>query len=255
MSQATPTSADNRQTVICLKWGDRYGPEYVNRLFNMVSRNTSRPLRFVCLADDRTGINDEIEVLDMPPFDLPEKMRFHPFRRMFLFDKVVADLSGTVLHLDLDLLITGSIDPLFDNQPESPFIVAENWTQIGQGIGNMSVFRYKIGTLTKVWERFRPDPMAMMDKYRNSQTFVCRTIGEVDFYPSEWCLSFKHSLMPRWPLNFFFTPKLPKEAIVVVFTGKPDIEEAARGEYPVDVAWKKLYKAVRPTPWLMEHWR
>ena len=255
MPNASTPTLDNHQTVICLKWGDRYGFEYVNRLYSMVSRNTARPLRFVCLTDDPTGICDGVEVRDMPPFDLPEKMRFHPFRRMFLFDEVVSDLSGVVLHLDLDLLVTNSIDPLFDEQPESPFIVAENWTQPGQGIGNMSIFRYRIGTLTKVWERFRADPMAMMDRYRNSQTFVCRTLGDVDFYPQNWCLSFKHSLLPRWPLNFFFTPKLPGDAIVVVFTGKPDIEEAARGEYPVTAAWKRLYKAVRPTPWLMEHWQ
>ncbi|MEL6736154.1 MAG: hypothetical protein AAFO98_09795 [Pseudomonadota bacterium] len=255
MSDASDNNAGDQQTVICLKWGDRYGPEYVNRLFHMVSRNTARPLRFVCLTDDRSGIEDGVEVLDMPEFNLPERMRFHPFRRMFLFDKAVPGLSGVVMHFDLDLLITNSIDPLFDEQPESPFITAENWTQPGQGIGNMSIFRYEIGTLTKVWDRFIKDPMAMMDKYRNSQTFVCRTIGKVDFFPPNWCLSFKHSLMPNWPFNFFSTPKLPKDAILVVFTGKPDIEEAARGEWPVEADWKKLYKHVRPTPWLLEHWR
>ena len=40
------------QTVICLKWGDRYGPEYVNRLYRGVRANTDRPLRFVCITDD-----------------------------------------------------------------------------------------------------------------------------------------------------------------------------------------------------------
>ena len=25
--------------MVCLKWGKTYGPEYVNKLFNMVSRN------------------------------------------------------------------------------------------------------------------------------------------------------------------------------------------------------------------------
>jgi hypothetical protein len=77
----------------------------------------------------------------------------------------------------------------------------------------------------------------------------------VDFFPPEWCLSFKHSLIPAWPLNFFKTPPLPPEARIVAFTGKPDIDEAARGEWPVKGAWKKLYKHVRPTPWITEHWR
>jgi hypothetical protein len=244
------------QTVICLKWGDRYGPEYVNKLYRMVAANTQRPLRFVCITDDTSGIDPGVDTMPMPPFDLPERMRFHPFRRMFLFDEKVGDLSGTVLHLDLDLLVTGSIDELFDYEPESRFMTIENWTQIGEGIGNMSVFRFRIGELQEIWQRFRPDPMAMMDQYRNSQTFVCRTLGKVDYFPREWCLSFKHSLVPRWPLNFVIAPKLPPEAKIVAFTGKPDIDEALRGEWGgVTQPWKKLYKSVRPSPWIAEHWR
>ena len=40
------------QTVICLKWGTRYGPEYVNRLYSMVKRHTERDLRFICITDE-----------------------------------------------------------------------------------------------------------------------------------------------------------------------------------------------------------
>lgn len=253
MPNAAQTAAP--QILLCLKWGKRYGSDYVNRTYAMAMRNTSRPLRVVCFTDDPVGIRPEVDVKPMPPFDLPERMRYHPFRRMFIFQKELADLQGNVLHLDLDLLITGSIDAFYDHKPELDFVVAENWTQPGQGIGNMSVFRFRVGALTRVWDRFRPDPMAMMDLYRNSQTFVSRTLGHVDFYPAEWCLSFKHSLVPPWPLNFIKTPALPPEARIVAFTGKPDIDEAARGEWPVTAGWKKLYKHVRPTPWINEHWR
>jgi len=251
----TSTPSDNLQTVLCLKWGTRYGSDYVNRLYSMVSRNTERPFRLVCFTDDPAGIREEVDVRMMPEFDLPEQMRFHPFRRMFIFQKELDGLQGSLLHLDLDLLVTGSIDAFFDYRPELDFVVAENWTQPGQRIGNMSVFRFRVGALTKVWDRFRPDPMAMKNLYRNSQTFVCRTLGEVQFFPEPWCLSFKHSLIPCWPLNFFKTPRLPKDAKIVAFTGKPDIDEATRGEWPVTSGWKKLYKHVRPTAWIAEHWR
>lgn len=243
------------QTVLCLKWGNRYGPEYVNRLYSMVSRNTARPLRFVCITDNPADIRPEVELKEMPPFDLPEALRFHPFRRMFIFQSELYDLGGNVLHLDLDLLVTGSIDGFFDYKPELDFVVAENWTQPGQGIGNMSVFRFRIGALTRVWERFRADPTAMKRTYKNSQTFVCRTLGKVEFYPANWCVSFKHSLIPVWPLNFIKVPRLTAETRVVAFTGRPDIDEAYRGEWPTDSAWKKLYKHVRPTRWIMDHWR
>jgi hypothetical protein len=101
---------------------------------------------------------------------------------------------------------------------------------------------------------FIADPMAQMRKYRNSQTFVCRNISSIKFFPPEWCLSFKHSILPHWPLNFFVAPSLPPDAKIVAFTGKPDIDEAREGWS--DPRWyKKLYKHVRPTPWIAEHWR
>ena len=33
--------------VICMNWGDAYGAEYVNRLYNMVRRNTTGDIRMV----------------------------------------------------------------------------------------------------------------------------------------------------------------------------------------------------------------
>ncbi len=246
---------NNPQTVICLKWGDRYGSEYVNRLYAMVRRNTKRDLRFICITDDTDGLRPEVETRPMPPFDLPETFRFKGFRRMFLFKESLYDLEGKVLHLDLDLIVTGSIDDFFDHEPDAPYIVAENWTQPGKGIGNMSVFRYEIGTLTKIWERFNTDPLGMLEKYVNSQTFCSRTLGSFPMYPLEWCIGFKQTLIPKWPLNFFITPKPPARHVkIVAFTGKPDLEDVIAGQWPTPKAWKKLYKHVRPTPWLEEIW-
>ncbi len=251
MTQPSPTT----QTVICLKWGDRYGPEYVNRLFSMVRRSTQRPLRFVCITDDPTELAEGIETRPMPEFDLPETFRYKGFRRMFLFKETLNDLSGDVLHLDVDLLVTGSVDDFFDYKPEAHYIVSENWTQPGVGIGNMSVFRYRIGTQTKIWNRFIADPLGMLAEYNNSQTFCSRTLGTFEMYPLAWCTGFKHTLIPAWPLNFFMQPKRPPaEARIVAFTGKPDMDEAIRGEWPDKRRWKKIYKSIRPTEWIKEYW-
>lgn len=244
------------QTVICLKWGTRYGPEYVNKLYSMVARNTKRQLRFVCITDDANDLLKEIEIKPMPEFDLPEVFRFKGFRRMFLFKESLYDLTGQVLHLDVDLLVTGSIDDLFDYNPEAKYIVSENWTQPGAGIGNMSVFRFQIGTQTKIWDRFSADPLGMLQKYVNSQTFCSRTLGEFAMYPLEWCIGFKQNLIPAWPLRYFVTPYSPPvTAKIVAFTGKPDQDEAAAGIWPEPKLRKRFYKYIRPTPWIAEIWK
>jgi len=56
-------------------------------------------------------------------------------------------------------------------------------------------------------------------------------------------------------MNFFKTPRLPKDTRIVAFTGKPDQDEAVKGRWPVKKWYKRLYKYVKPTPWIAEHWQ
>ena len=44
-----------------MKWGTKYGPEYVNRLYGMVRRHLRGDFRFVCFTDDVTGIRPEVD--------------------------------------------------------------------------------------------------------------------------------------------------------------------------------------------------
>jgi hypothetical protein len=242
------------QTVICMKWGRAYGADYVNKLYSMASRNTSRPLRFVCFTDEAAGLLPEIEIRPLPHVALPESHRWKPWRKIALWQPQLSGLSGDVLFLDLDVVVTASIDPFFDFQPDETYCVIENWTQTGSGIGNTSVFRLRVGSHPEVFATLMANPEGTVRKFRNSQTFVSRTISSAAFWPAEWCVSFKHSLMPRWPLNFVRSAPFPVEARVTCFTGHPNPDEARDGIWPA--AWyKRVRKHVRPTPWIAEHWR
>lgn len=241
------------QTVICMKWGKAYGPHYANILHSMVSRNTSRPLRFVCFTDDPAGLRPGIEALPLPPIELPEKYRWKPWRKISLWQRDLGGLSGDLLFLDLDVVVTGAIDPFFDYRPEADFCVAENWTQPGEGIGNTSVFRFRAGAHPEVFEEFERDPAAIIRDCPNEQTFVCRLVPPV-FWPAEWCRSFKHEILPRWPQNFIRSATLPASAHIVCFMGHPKPDEARDGIWPA--RWyERCYKHVRPTKWVAEHWR
>lgn len=242
------------QTVICIKWGTLYGIEYLNRLASMVQRNTKRPTRLVCFTDDGVGADLSIEIAPLPPINLPQLRKVSPWRKVSLWQNPLHDLSGDVLFLDLDIVITGSIDEIFDYEP-GKFCIAQNWTQPGGKIGNTSVYRFPVGEMTYIFDEFARNGQTIVDTFPNSQTFISTTAKEMTFFPPEWCVSFKHTLMPTWPLNFFVVPPLPPRTKVVAFTGKPDPHEARDGIWPVNATWKKLYKHVRPTPWIAEHWR
>jgi hypothetical protein len=242
------------QTIICMKWGTRYPAAYVNTLWSMIRRNTARPTRLVCFTDDPAGIDATIEARPLPPIDLPASVRWKPWRKISLWQSNLDGVTGDVLFIDLDVVITGGLDDFFRFEPDKTFCVIENWTQPGSGIGNTSVYRFRVGAHPGLYERLQSNPDAVLAAHPNSQTYISRTIETKTFWPAPWCVSFKHTLMPPWPLNFVTTTALPDTTRVVCFTGKPDPDEARDGRW--EAPWyKKTYKYVRPTPWIAQHWR
>ena len=59
------------RTILCMKWGTKYGPEYINRLYAMVRRQLRGEFRFVCLTDESDGIRAEVQCLPIPDLALP----------------------------------------------------------------------------------------------------------------------------------------------------------------------------------------
>jgi hypothetical protein len=220
----------------------------------MIRRQSARDTRLVCFTDNDTGIHPAVTVWPLPEISIPERVAWLPWRKISLWQTPLADLTGDILFLDLDVVITGSIDVFFDYKP-GHFCVAENWTQRGQRIGNTSCYRFPVGDHAYIFEDFDRNPEAVLARYRVEQHYISDVIRDMHFWPAQWCLSFKHSLIPAWPLNFFYTPALPETARVIAFTGKPDPDEAVIGQWPVSSTWKRLYKHVRPTPWIDQHWR
>ena len=151
-------------------------------------------------------------------------------------------------------MITGSLDDLFDYEP-GRFCVIRNWTQPKASIGNTSCFRFPAGKYTHIFDDLLTKRAEILGKYRIEQLYISREIDDMVFWPTIWCASFKHTLLPRWPLNFFKTPRLPKDTRIVAFTGKPDQDEAVKGRWPVKAWYKRAYKYVKPTPWITEHWQ
>jgi hypothetical protein len=243
-----------QQSIICMKWGSRYGVDYVNKLASMIRRNTRRPTRTVCFTDRPQGIEPGVETAPLPPINLPERVQWLGWRKISVWQAPLLDLQGDVLFLDLDIVITGSLDEFFDFEP-GRYCVAKNWSQPQLRVGNTSVYRFPVGRMTYIYDEFNRDPERFLARYRNEQQYISGEAKDMVFWPQPWCLSFKHSLLPRWPLNFFLIPKLPEGTKVVAFTGKPDPHEARDGHWPVTALWKRLYKHVRATPWVAEHWR
>ncbi len=240
-----------------MKWGTLYGAEYVNRLYSMVRRHTSGALDFVCLTDDPLGVNPAVRSLPCPEIAIPPPHNLRGWRKLNLFasSERLFTLTGDWLYLDLDVVVTGSLDPFFDYNPAAPFIVMRNWTQPGEGIGNTSCYRFRVGSDAYLLSAMQENHEAILRRFSNSQTYISRSVREIAFWPDAWCILFKVQCIPPWPMRFWQTPVLPESARVVAFPGVPNPHQAVRGEWPVKAAWKKLYKRIRPAAWIADHWR
>ena len=243
-----------KQTIICMKWGTRYSSEYVNRLWSMIKRHTSRDTRLVCYTDDTTDINSEVKCYPLPESCVPDRVKRQTWEKVCLWYSELEGIEGDVLFMDLDIVITGSIDVFFDYKPDISFCVIENWTQKGMEIGNTSIFRFRVGSHSYLADYMKTNGEDVLSKYRIEQIYISKEIKEMEFWPREWCASFKHTIMPAWPLNLFMSAQLPNNTKIVCFTGKPDPDEARDGIWKAPW-YKKCYKYVRPTPWIAEHWR
>lgn len=258
-----------RVNVLCLKWGAYYGPEYVNRLYAGVRRNLSRPFRFVCVTDDVTGLRSEVETVPFP--SNPNVIgREWPniFVKLLLFQNGFACLSGPTLFLDVDVLITGSLDKFFDYCP-GEFCIIHNWVERRKAlfrplppIGNSSCFRFDAGCSGAVYDRFlamKDDP-AERDRFTKGsqkfQTYAMMKAGHVNWWPEKWVCSFKRHCIPLFPLNKMFVPwRPPRSASIVAFHGRPDLPQALEGYYLKYGKPVSPHLTCRPTPWIAEYWR
>lgn len=194
----------DEKLVLCIKWGTMYGPEYVNVMYGMVSRNLSGPFLLICFTDDTNGIRSEVECLPLPelgvevPAEAPGK-----WPKQALWAKDLFGLEGVALFLDLDSVIVDSINPYFEYGDADDVITARNWVKPWLKMAQTSVFRFKIGAHAYMLDQLREDPQLMV-KYRFEQNYVSSCIqGGVKFWPGAWTQAFRH------PLHGALAPALP----------------------------------------------
>ncbi|TWU43257.1 hypothetical protein Q31b_22950 [Novipirellula aureliae] len=247
--------------ILCIKWGKKYGSEYVNRLLSGTCQHLSIPFRFVCLTDDATGIDSQVEVHPLPvtPFDenaFDARKGGETWRKVGLFQPNLANLQGDTLFLDLDVVLTGSLDDFFTYQPES-FCVIHDWLEKRRAwmpgrdgrVGNTSVFRFNPEKHARVYHHFCDHQSEVLEEFRIEQQYVSRTlIDDLAFWPSDWVCSFKRSCRPTFPMNLIRSPYQPSDMRVLAFHGYPLPDQAIAG-YSAGP-----FKSTRPATWLKDYW-
>lgn len=90
--------------VACVRVGDKYGPEYVERLYHGVQRHLKLPHQFVCISDatySEKGITTFVAEPDLKGW-WAKMALFKPWWRR----------GAKVIYLDLDTIVVGDLAPL-----------------------------------------------------------------------------------------------------------------------------------------------
>lgn len=242
---------ENSNYIFCMKWGTLYGAEYVNRLYSMVKRNLTYDFKMVCFTDDEAGIIDEVQCFPIPEINIPSNLPERMWKKLTTLKEDLYGLKGRALFLDLDIVIVDNIDCFFEIDGEFRIIKDHSWRS-WRITGNSSVYRFDIGKHGYVFDDFIANFDNVIKQHRNEQEYLTHAInnkGKLQYWPKEWCPSYKYDCNSRFPLSIWRKPIIPEGAKIIIFHGEINPHKAVKG------GWGKWYRYVQPAPWVEKYWK
>ena len=221
---------DTEYNILCLKHGEKYSADYVNKLYNMVKRHCTVPFNFYCLTENPKDIYPEINIIPLPAGLTGW------WCKPYMYSKDLP-IEGTILYLDLDVVISSNIDKLLTYSPGHWCTVRDftrsmrpKWPKY-----NSSIVRFRKGQLDHVWSEYIKDPKSIQRRHFGDQDWLYEATQKTQamLYPDSWIQSWKWEVRKtkEWALggtrgNRKFkhienvTPRV--ECCVCVFHGDPN---------------------------------
>jgi hypothetical protein len=229
ITHATPDPT-KKYYVVCLKWGDKYGPEYVNKLYRMVQRNLTVDHEFICFTENPANLDLGIKVVDLELMPGIEGWWYKP---MFFNPKL--GLEGTILFLDLDMIVFKNIDKLFSYRPGEFIIIRDFNRHVIKNYDkfNSSIFRLETGQHAHVYHEYMNDIQSISKRFQGDQDWLRFSIKDnYVYWPEEWIQSYKWEMRSKPQMTHgargtrdFATkgePKILNETSIAVFHGDPN---------------------------------
>jgi hypothetical protein len=203
-------------------WGKKYSSHYIARLQRGVRMHLRQPHRFLVLT----------------PYPTDEALYKGCFCRLRMFSKSFQrhhfiDPGMRVVCLDLDLIITGELDPLFDRKES--LVILQGANAANPCPFNGSVIMFRAGQHSELWDQFSLEIAATIPHYQfpDDQGWIHHVLPRAATWacgPASGIYAFRK---PGWPKD----DKLPADARIVAFPGARDPSQFQHLE------------------WIRKHWR
>jgi len=206
---------------------------------SMISRNLAMPHRLVCFTDMK-NITKDVERIPLPEVPRVRSPHWPPrrpqcYRRVTAFDPAMADVLGPrFVSIDLDVVVTGCLDPLFDRDEDMVF----NAGLSSKNCYNGSMWLHRTGTRPQVFSEFTPArAIEASSTYLGSDQAWFRYI----LGPDEPKWTSKDGVYQwLWLHRKSYIRTLPNDTRIVFFAG---------GQKPWDRNVEKAYR------WIPAHYR
>jgi len=154
--------------IVCLKWGDKFSHEHVNRIYRMCKKNMQKDFTFTCYTENPTGINKDINIVLLGDYDLENW-----WWKLCLFKNPAAEIN---IFLDLDVIIQNDITHFADYVELNKLRIVKAYWKPYELFGtdmnyNSSVLVWK-GDLSNIWKEFIIDPDYYMVKYAGIDSYL-----------------------------------------------------------------------------------
>ena len=226
-------------TILCVRFGNRYGREYVERLRNMIRRHLTINHEIVCLTDDQHPI-ENVRTLYQPNAGYLKGW----WHKVHMFDPSLS-LSGRILYFDLDVVIHNNIDKLTHFSPNDFIGIHDfnrkfhaSWKYL-----NSSVMAWNHGTHSYIFNQFRSNPRDAQ-RLQGDQDWIWKlSKDKIKFWPRDWIQSYKWEVRGREELTLIngkrqfrevdHSVEVHPECCVTVFHGDPKPQDV-RDKFVVD---------------------
>lgn len=217
--------------ISCVKWGNKFSHEHVNRLYQMCKKNYTKPFTFVCHTENSNGLVPGISARPLnEDLDL-EKWWW----KLQLFDEhgwpeQKIDIN---IFFDLDVVIQNNFDHFDSYAVEDKLTMIKAYWKTYDLKGtdmdhNSSVMIWK-GDLSYLWRKFYKDPERHLMKYGGIDGYLyheCRdyitTIPRGEVYSRLFGIDENRSFNYDVFKEYFYVP----EYTVCIFNGwKRDVED------------------------------
>ncbi len=116
-------------TILCVRWGDKYDHTYVEKLKEQCEAKCSVPFNFYCLTDNPTQPYDIQLPTYLDSFYDEDRGFFWAWRKCYMFNDDLVK-GDKFLFLDLDIVIHQDLKYFFDLPMQKPWIVRGWWNNI-----------------------------------------------------------------------------------------------------------------------------